>query len=225
MPCEDLKNTNISAYSGLTVLSTTLYLFNLLHLTRPVEMRRSFKFVKQHVKTKTAEGAIKEPIKEQNFSKWVLKEVLLSPNFPRAILLIFGVGSAISFYATNGGNSKKKSSKMNEPIGNIKVERYSDRLSRYATSIELSTNYAGALFSDRDNIAAVNAGFLLQDQLGMNFNDLTREQLLSIQAAQTKRNLSMKLHAYEKEQLNRASRMKLSRSLLKKESAADTETG
>ena len=188
-------------------------------------MRRSFKFVKQHVKTKTAEGAIKEPIKEQNFSKWVLKEVLLSPNFPRAILLIFGVGSAISFYATNGGNSKKKSSKMNEPIGNIKVERYSDRLSRYATSIELSTNYAGALFSDRDNIAAVNAGFLLQDQLGMNFNDLTREQLLFIQAAQTKRNLSMKLHAYEKEQLNRASRMKLSRSLLKKESAADTETG
>ena len=119
---------------------------------------------------------------------------------------------------------------MNEPIGIIKVERFSDRLSRYATSIELSTNYTGAQVLDRDNIDAVNAGFLRQNQLGMNFSDLTREQLLSIQAAQTKRNLSMKLHAYEREQVNRASRMKLGRSLIKKESSVtsgknDTESG
>ena len=193
-------------------------------------MRRSFRIVRQHVKAKVAEGGVKEPMKEQNFPKWFLKEVILNANFPRAIFLIFGVGSALSYYATNGGNSKKKSSKMNEPIGIIKVERFSDRLSRYATSIELSTNYTGAQVLDRDNIDAVNAGFLIQNQLGMNFSDLTREQLLSIQAAQTKRNLSMKLHAYEREQVNRASRMKLGRSLIKKESSVtsgknDTESG
>lgn len=194
-----------------------------LTLRSPLRMRRSFKIVRQQVKPKVVEEAIKKPLPEKDFSKWILKEVIMNPNFPRVIFLIIGAGSAISYYSRNDRNTRKNSSKRNEAIGDIKVERYSDRLSRYATSLELATNHVGTELHNRDNIAAVNAGFQLQNQLGMNFDDLTREQLLAIQAAQAKRNLAMKLHVYEKEQINRASRSKLSRSISKKEADVASE--
>lgn len=190
-------------------------------------MRRSYRAVFRPIKRKI-EGAEKEVKKggKEDFSKWAVKEVLLNPQFPRvAFLLVAGV-SALTFYSANPNAMMSKGKpKSNEPVGDIKVERYRDRLSRYASSMELMTNHTGAAHLDKENVKTVNAAFQMQDQLGMNFNDLTREQLLAIQAAQQKRNLTMKLYTYEKEMMNKQTRSKVGKAILRKEASVSAEKG
>ena len=183
-------------------------------------MRRTSKLFK-YVRKPVTEGVATEVKKEEkDFSRWMFKEVILNPNFPRVILLLIGAGSAITYYGRNGVEMNKKGGKRNgEPIGDIKVERYSDRLSKYASSLELATNYTGNEINNRDNIVAINNTHLLQDQLGMNFNDLTTEQLLLIQQCEIKRNLAVRKLFIEKELMNNQSRAKVTNSLIKREAA------
>ena len=100
-------------------------------------MRRTSKLFK-YVRKPVTEGVATEVKKEEkDFSRWMFKEVILNPNFPRVILLLIGAGSAITYYGRNGVEMNKKGGKRNgEPIGDIKVERYSDRLSKYASSLQ-----------------------------------------------------------------------------------------
>ena len=150
-----------------------------------------------------------------------LRQLLLicdNLNMLSTIIRLCFVLFTITLREDHGVEMNKKGGKRNgEPIGDIKVERYSDRLSKYASSLELATNYTGNEINNRDNIVAINNTHLLQDQLGMNFNDLTTEQLLLIQQCEIKRNLTVRKLFIEKELMNNQSRAKVTNSLMKRE--------
>ena len=149
-------------------------------------MRRSYRSLKP-VRGRVVDGVQKEGSKEgqkgakEQYGKFV-KEVVLNPQFPRLMLLAIGGGSAITYYITNGSNlnMNKSGKKKTEAVGNITVERYTDRLSKYATSLELATNYTGSTHLDSRNIASVNSTIELQQQLGRNVQFLVLRILICL---------------------------------------------
>ena len=179
-------------------------------------MQRSSKLYK-YVRKPILDAAGKEQKASRDHRKWLYKEVLLNPNMYRLVVLLIGGTFAANYYSTNGGELNKKSPKKNEPMGDIKVERYNDRLSKYAASLELATSYSGTDTQNREMISAANKSYRLQDKLGMNFNDITQEQLLLIQVAEKKRADALKRIYLDKDLMHINSRRKVFSSIEKRE--------
>ena len=123
------------------------------------------------------------------------KDVLLNPQVIRGLLFLVG-GSSVLYYSKSEAN-KPKGNKRNEPMGDIVVEKYGERLSKYATAIEIASNSRNP--ESAQNLREINE---LRIQLGMNFNDVTAEQLVKIQVALDRRNRQMKLYMLERNLLN-----------------------
>ena len=126
-------------------------------------------------------------------SKWFIKEVVLSPQAPRLAFIIFGLGSAAAYYSRNSTSGRKN---YKDSAHDILVERYSDRLSKYATSMHI------AMSAYAESPRSVRQSMDLQSSLSMNLNDMTREQLLLIQDVQNKRNRSMTAITAERDLAN-----------------------
>ena len=127
-------------------------------------------------------GAARPAVGRGGFSKWFVKEVLLSPQAPRLAFLVFGAGAAAAYYSINSSGGKKNSKDAGH---GILVERYNDRLTKYATSVHVAMN------AHIESARSVQESMDLQRALSHGFNDMTREQLLLIQAVQKDRNRSM----------------------------------
>ena len=180
-------------------------------------MTKIIKIIREAPVTSAAKAAEEKAALEKNdyFTRF-FRDVLMSPQVIRGLLVFVGGGSVL--YYTKSESNKPKGIKRNEPMGDIVVEKYGDRLSKYATSIEIASNSRNP--GAAQNIRDVNE---LRAQLGMNFNDITAEQLAKIQVAQDTRNRRMKLYSLERDLLNMKMRKSICETLDSKSSVAEVE--
>jgi hypothetical protein len=124
--------------------------------------------------------------------KGFLKELFLSPQFPRLLILAIGGASAFGYYVRNGmGNDAQK--KKEEPLGDIKIENYNERLAKYAISMEVALQPNG-----KESLKGVRDTMEVCNQLGLNFKDVSREQLIAFQKAELTRKKKMAVIATKK---------------------------
>jgi hypothetical protein len=187
-------------------------------------MRRTFRPVTKIIKiqreaavTSAAKAAEEKAALEKNdyFGRF-FKDVILNPQVIRGLLFLVG-GSSVLYYSKSESN-KPKGIKRNEPMGDIVVEKYGERLSKYATSIEIAANSRNP--ENAQNLREVNE---LRNQLGMYYNDITAEQLTKIQVAQDRRNRQMKLYAMERNLLNMKMRSSICTTLDSKNNVVEIE--
>jgi hypothetical protein len=187
-------------------------------------MRRTFRPVTKIIKiqreaavSSAAKAAEEKAALEKNdFFGRFFKDVILNPQVIRGLLFLVG-GSSVLYYSKSESN-KPKSVKRYEPMGDIVVEKYGERLSKYATSIEIAANSRNP--ENAQNLRELNE---LRNQLGMYYNDITAEQLAKIQVAQDRRNRQMKLYAMERNLLNMKMRSSICTTLDGKNNVVEIE--
>lgn len=124
--------------------------------------------------------------------KGFLKEFILSPQFPRLLILAIGGASALGFYLKNGSRNDAQK-KKEEPLGDIKIENLNERLAKYAISMEVALSPNG-----KENLKVIRDTMETYNQLGLNFQDISREQLTAFQTAETVRKNKIATIAYER---------------------------
>jgi hypothetical protein len=158
-------------------------------------MRMSYQHFVKLAKTSSGRDASKTAGKVSD-KKGFLREFFLSPQFPRLLILAIGGASAFGYYLKNGmGNDAQK--RKDEPLGDIKIENYNERLAKYATSMEVALQPNG-----KESLKGIRDVMEVYNQLGLNFNDISREQLIAFQEAEIIRKTKIALIAYKKRLLN-----------------------
>lgn len=200
-------------YSTATAVNIE-YIKRVNGLSSIVEMRMSYRQFVKLAKNSAGKDASKATGKVPN-KEGFLKELFLSPQFPRLLLLAIGGASAAGFYFKNGmkNDSQKK---KDELLGDIKIENYNERLAKYATSMEVALHPNG-----KEHLKGVREVMEVYNQLGLNFQDVSREQLVAFQAAEITRQKKMKSYALERNLLYFSTRGKFHKALAEKGKASD----
>ena len=136
------------------------------------------------------------------------------PPVPR--LLFFAIPGVvyIGYYLVNGGRFEVQR-KKEEPLGEIKIENYNERLAKYATSMEIALQPNG-----RESSRGVRDVIEVYNQLGLNFQDVSRDQLIAFQKAEKVRNERIRTILSDRTMLNMSLRGKYFKALTEKEAGA-----
>jgi hypothetical protein len=150
--------------------------------------------------------------------KGFLKELFLSPQFPRLLILAIGGASAFGYYLKNGmGNDAQK--RKEEPLGDIKIENYNERLAKYATSMEVALQPNG-----KESLKGIRDVMEVYNQLGLNFKDVSREQLIAFQKAEITRKTKIASIASQRLFFHMGVRGKYHKALTDKDTAVINES-